>query len=56
VLGGVAAGAIIAGSGGPYYGPAYGPAPVYAEPRCWVEPEDVWNGYTYVRRRVRVCE
>ncbi len=60
ILGGVAAGALIAGAANPYpyYGPSYGPAPVYAEPgpRCWFEPEDVWNGYRWMRRRVRVCE
>ncbi len=58
VLGGVAAGAIIAGAGNPYYGPGYyGPAPVYGPgPACWFEPQDVWNGYRWVRRRVRVCE
>ena len=57
VLGGVAAGAIIAGAANPYpY--SYSPAPVYAPPPggCWYEPEDVWNGYRWVRRRVRVCE
>ena len=56
VLGGVAAGAIIAGANqGPYYG---GPAPVYDSPgpRCWLERRNVWDGYGYVRRRVRVCQ
>ena len=45
---------IIAGAANPYYAPA----PVYAPPpgACWFEPEDVWNGYRWVRRRVRVCE
>jgi hypothetical protein len=57
VLGGVAAGAIIAGAGNPYYGYGPAPVPVYGPgPRCWFEREDVWNGYNYVRQRVRVCE
>ena len=59
VVGGLALGALAAGAvRGPYYDP-YGPVPVYADPpprpRCWYEREDVWNGYTYVPRRVRVC-
>lgn len=35
-----------------YYG--YGPA--YYGPRCWHERRQVWNGYEYVVRLVRVCE
>ncbi|HLH11067.1 MAG TPA: hypothetical protein VKV77_04195 [Methylovirgula sp.] len=39
-----------------YYAPAYAPGPYYG-PRCWYEPEQVWDGYAgaYVVRRVRVC-
>jgi hypothetical protein len=59
VVGGLALGALAAGAArGPYYDPYYAPAPVYADPvppRCWYEREDVWNGYTYVPRRVRMC-
>jgi hypothetical protein len=47
----------------PYYAPAYapGPGPYYPPPpgpRCWYEPQQVWDGYTgaYVVRRVRVCQ
>jgi hypothetical protein len=42
----------------PYAAPAYAPAyaPVYAPPpRCWYEPQQIWNGYAYVIQRVRVC-
>jgi hypothetical protein len=61
VIGGMALGAIAAGAAGAapppppppvYYAPAYAPPP----PRCWHEPQQVWNGYEYVVRRVRVCE
>ena len=65
VIGGLAVGALAAGAASrPYYGPAYGygypaygAAPVYVEPGpvCYFEREDVWNGYGYVPRRVRVC-
>ena len=67
VLGGRALGALAAGAARPYYDaprPYYGPAPAYAyedelppppPPRCWFEREDVWNGYGYVPRRIRVC-
>jgi hypothetical protein len=59
LLGGLAVGAIagsaIAGAAQPppygYYAPAYAPPP----PRCWWQPEQVWNGYAYVIQRVRVC-
>src|SRR4051794_32543883 len=63
VIGGLAVGALAAGAARPYaypyaYGPApvYAPAPVYGPPACWYEREDVWNGYMYVPRRVRVCQ
>ncbi len=61
LLGGLAVGAIagsaIAGSALPpppgygYYAPVYAPPP----PRCWFEPQQVWDGYAWVIRRVRVC-
>ncbi|MEJ0094319.1 MAG: hypothetical protein WDN46_13040 [Methylocella sp.] len=62
LLGGLAIGAIaggaIAGAAPPppygpygYYAPAYAPPP----PRCWWQPQQVWNGYAYVVERVRVC-
>jgi len=56
-LGGFAAGALVAGAARPYPYYPYGPT-VYDEPppSCWFEPEDVWNGYRWVRRRVRVCQ
>jgi hypothetical protein len=40
-----------------YYAPAYAGGP-YAPPppRCWYEPQQVWDGYEYIVRRVRVCE
>jgi hypothetical protein len=42
----------------PYYAPAYagGPYPPPPPPRCWYEPQQVWDGYAYVVRRVRVCQ
>ena len=70
VVGGLALGALAAGAARPYYyGPSpyyYGPGPAYVfedelppppryRPRCWFEREDVWDGYGYVPRRVRVC-
>ena len=63
VVGGLALGALAAGAARPapyYYGP--GPTYVYEDvpppppPRCWYEREDVWNGYAYVPRRIRVCQ
>ncbi|HWM47118.1 MAG TPA: hypothetical protein VNR11_09420 [Xanthobacteraceae bacterium] len=68
VIGGIAAGALIAGAtrpsygypayyGGPaYYGaPAYYPAaPVYG-PACHWRRERIWDGYGWRVRRVRVC-
>ena len=58
VLGGAAIGALAAGAANPYYYDApYGPTVYEAPPprRCWVEPEDDWNGYRWVRHNVRVC-
>lgn len=42
----------------PYYAPAYapGPGPYGPGPHCWFEPQQVWNGYAYVVRQVRVCD
>jgi hypothetical protein len=63
VIGGLAAGAIIAGAAGAYgpygyYGPGpayyYGPGPYYG-PGCAIQRQRVWNGYAWVWRRVRVC-
>ena len=52
IIGGLAAGAIIAGSQPGYYGR---PAPAY-DPDCEIERQRVWNGYRYVWRDVQVCE
>ena len=61
LLGGLAVGAIagsaIAGAAAPpppygyYYAPTYAPPP-----RCWFQPQEVWNGYNYVVEQVRVCQ
>jgi hypothetical protein len=67
VIGGLAAGAIIGGAIAgapayaappPYYGPVYAePPPVYVGPECyWTRGEPVWDGYRWVRPRVRVCD
>ena len=70
VVGGLALGALAAGAARPYYYGSspyyYGPGPAYVmeedlpppprvRPRCWFEREDVWDGYGYVPRRIRVC-
>ena len=69
VVGGLALGALAAGAARPYYygaPPYYGPGPAYVleddlppppprRLRCWFEREEVWDGYGYVPRRVRVC-
>lgn len=58
ILGGVAAGALIAGA--PYYAPpppppVYAPAPAYYGPPCrWVK-ERYWDGYYWQVRRIQVC-
>lgn len=37
-----------------YYAPGpYGPGPY--GPHCWLQPEQIWNGYAYVVQRVQVC-
>ncbi len=59
VIGGIAAGAIIAGAANPYYyGPGpyyYGPGPYYG-PGCVIRRHRVWDGYGAWRwERVRVC-
>jgi hypothetical protein len=71
IIGGIAAGALIAGAAGAYgpypygyygsapayaYGPypAYAPGPYYA-PGCYLQRQRVWNGWTWVWQRVRVC-
>jgi hypothetical protein len=60
VIGGIAAGALIAGASRPYYGygPGYGyygpPAYAYG-PGCWWRRERFWDGYGWRIRRVRVC-
>ena len=61
VVGGLALGALAAGAGnGGYgygYGPAYGPgyaAPVYGGD-CTVHFRRAWDGYRWVRERVREC-
>jgi hypothetical protein len=60
VIGGLAAGALIAGATRPAYGygygygPAYYPAPVYG-PACHWRRERVWDGYGWRIRRVQVC-
>jgi hypothetical protein len=55
VLGGLAAGAIIAGAAsqpGYYYGgPTY-----YAQPACYWQRQRVWDGYGWRIRRVQVCQ
>lgn len=52
IAGGLLAGSAIAG--------AARPAPVIVddpyERECWYERRRVWDGYGYVRQRVRVCE
>ena len=52
VIGGMAAGALAAGAYGPYYAPAPYPYPYGG---CYFAPQQVWNGYQWVVRRVEVC-
>lgn len=68
VIGGIAAGALIAGAASrPAYGYApgyygYAPAPAYYgppayayAPRCWWQNQRFWDGYGWRIRRVQVC-
>lgn len=62
VIGGIAAGALIAGAARPYgygyYGYAPGPAyyPSYGYgPACYWQRQRVWNGWAWGIRRVWVC-
>jgi hypothetical protein len=57
VVGGLALGALATGAynNGYYGGPGYYAAPVYGGD-CYLTRERVWNGYTWVNRRVRVCD
>ena len=60
VIGGLAAGALIAGAAGagPYYAPPpayYAPGPVYYGPSCRIVRERYWDGYGWRHRRVEVC-
>jgi hypothetical protein len=60
VIGGLAAGALIAGASRPAYGYGYGPGPVYYGapaygPPCYWRRERIWDGYGWRLRRVRVC-
>jgi hypothetical protein len=60
-IGGLALGALAAGAYGSqgYGDPAYGyGAPVYgpAYSNCYFTTQRAWDGYGWVRERVRVCE
>ena len=66
VIGGIAAGALIAGAGRGYYGYApgyygYAPAPVYYGPGyaygppCFWQQQRFWDGFGWRMRRVWVC-
>lgn len=66
IIGGVAAGTLL-GAAIAQPRPYYAPAPVYVEPepvyvappppRCfWARGEPEWDGYRWVRPRMRVCE
>lgn len=55
IIGGLALGALAAGAYGAYGGPAYGaPYGVYGG-RCWIERQQVYDGWGYVWQDVRVC-
>lgn len=59
IIGGLALGAIIAGSSRPAYSSgyyAYGPGPAYYGPRCYTQRERFWDGWGWRTRRVRVCD
>ena len=65
IIGGLAVGTVLgaAAASQPRY---YAPAPVYVEPapvymapppRCyWTRGEPMWDGYRWVRPRMRVCD
>lgn len=53
MAGAAAAGAAPAPPPPPYYAP--GPAYYAPGPRCWFERRQVWDGYEYVIRPVRIC-
>lgn len=70
VIGGIAAGALIAGASRPYYygyGYGYGPSPYYGYapvyygppayygPPCYWQRQRFWDGYGWRIRRVRIC-
>jgi hypothetical protein len=57
IIGGIAAGALIAGAARPYgYGPYYGYyAPGYYAPPCYWQRQRFWDGYGWRIRRVQVC-
>jgi hypothetical protein len=58
LIGGLAAGAIIGSAvANSRPAPVYEAEPVYeARPVChWARSEPYWDGYGWVRRRVRVC-
>lgn len=56
VVGGLALGALAAGAyASPgYAAPAYGYGPAYRD--CYFTTQRAWDGYGWVRERVRVCE
>ncbi len=56
VIGGLAAGALVAGAAGAYgpYGYSGGPAYAYG-PGCYIRRERVWDGWAWRWHRVRVC-
>lgn len=60
LIGGLAAGAIIGSAvANSRPAPVYEVEPVYVAPRpaChWARSEPYWDGYGWVRRRVRVCD
>jgi hypothetical protein len=61
VIGGLAAGALIAGAARPAYGYGYGYgpgyyAPAYGGPPCYWRRQSFWDGYGWRVRRVQVCD
>jgi len=39
-----------------YYAPASAPRPDFYGLRCWYEPRQIWDGYGFVVRPVRLCD